>query len=190
MEDEYVEEDLTAGAEADVEAEDGAGGDAEEEGSYEGEELLSWTIDEYVRHERGPVWYALAITTTVAILLYAVVTQNFLFAVIVIMFAVITGLSSLREPRKLMFVVTDLGIAVGEKFFPFKDFKNFWVLYEPPQVKNVYLEFRRAALPHLVVPLDEQDPLTIRETLLRFMHEDLSKDEEPFGDLIARIFKI
>ena len=160
------------------------------ESPYAGGELLSWTVDEYVRHERGMLWYAIAIIVALGVLMYAVVTQNFLFAVIIIMFAIIMGLSSLREPRKFFFVITDLGVGIGDKFFPYKEFRNFWLLYEPPEVKNVYLEFKRAAWPHLVIPLDEQDPLEVRKTLLRFMREDLSRDEEPFGDLLARIFKI
>lgn len=167
-----------------------AGFAQEASGAYPGEELMSWVVDEYERHDRGPVWYAVAITMALALVLYAVVTQNFLFAVIVIMFGVIIGLSTMREPQRLLFVITNRGVGIGNRFVFYKELKSFWMIYEPPDVKNIYIEYKRSVRPHLVIPIDDQDPVEIRRTLLRFLEEDLTQEDEPMSDLLGRILKL
>ena len=64
-------------------------------GPYIGEELFSWTVDGYERHERGPVWYAIAFLIGLSLVLYAIVTRNFLFAIVVVMAGVIIALIGL-----------------------------------------------------------------------------------------------
>lgn len=158
--------------------------------AYFGEEIFSWTIDEYERHERGPVWYAIAFILGVSLVLYAMVTQNFLFAVILIMTGVIIGLSTMREPRKVLFQLTTRGVVIGNEFTPYKDLKSFWIFYEPPHVKNIYMDYRNPITPHLKVPLEDQDPLQVRATLLEFMREELSNEEEPLSELLGRVLKL
>lgn len=157
---------------------------------YRGEVLLSWPVDEYERHERGLLWYLLFGILAAAALFYALLSQNFLFAVIVIMFGVIIGLSSLREPREMDFVVTETGVGVGHQFFTFKQLKNFWILYDE-DARNIYFEFRRSLRPHLVIPLYDIDPLPVRELLLDFLDEEIDDDfEEPLSDYFGRLLKL
>lgn len=157
---------------------------------YQGEEIVSWTVDEYERHERGPLWYAIAFVVGVALVLYAMVSQNFLFAVIIVMSGVIIGLSTLREPRKILFQMTTRGVGLGGKFTPYKDFRSFWIYYEPPFSKNLYLDFSNPIVPHLKVSLEDQDPLEIRKALLEFLREELSQESEPLSDLIGKVLKL
>ena len=157
---------------------------------YQGEILMSWMIDEYRPHQRGPLWYGVAVTLGFGLLIYSIITQNFLFAVMVLMFGLLIGLTAIRKPGRVPFVITDLGMGVGDHFTPYKEIKNYWMIYEPPEVKTLYIEFRNAVLPHLIVPIDDQNPLDIRETMGRFVPEDLGKEDEPFMDWIARQLKI
>ena len=162
----------------------------ENNGPFRGEVLLSWPVDEYERHERGLLWYVFFGMVGATGLFYALAIQNFLFAVIIIMFAVIIGLSSLRDPRQMDFAVTEVGIGVGHQFFGFKELDSFWILYDE-DVKNLYFEFRKSMRPHLVVPLYDIDPLPIRELLLEFLDEDFDDDkEEPLSDFFGRLLKL
>jgi len=155
-----------------------------------GEDIFSWTVDEYERHERGPLWYAVAFIIGVALILYAMISQNFLFAVIIVMTGVIIGLSSLREPQKILFQMTTRGVLLGNEFTPYKQLKSFWIYYEPPHFKNLYIDFRNPITPHLKVPLEDQDPLEVRAALLEFLREELSQEEEPLTELLGRVFKL
>ena len=157
---------------------------------YYGEEIFGWMVDEYERHERGPVWYAVAFLIGLSFVMYAIVTRNFLFAVVVIMAGVIIALSAMREPQQIPFLITTRGIALGHQFVPFKDLRSFWILYEPPQTKNLYVDFRSPITPHLVIPLGEQDPVELRQTLLEFLGENETQEEEPLTDVLGRFLKI
>ncbi len=158
--------------------------------TYQGEPIFSWTVDEYERHERGPVWYAIAFVVGVSLILYAMITQNFLFAVIIIMAGVIIGLSTLREPRRVLFQMTTRGVGLGREFLPYKDLKSFWILYEPPHLKNLYIDFRNPITPHLKISLEEQDPVEIRASLLSFLREEPNQEQESLADLLGRVLKL
>lgn len=155
----------------------------------QGERVFGWLVDEYERHERGPVWYAASFLVGVGLILYALVTQNFLFAIIVVMFGVIIGLSTLREPERILFQVTTRGVGVGSLFVPFKELKDFWIVYEPPYVKNLYFEHKNSLTPRIVVPIEDGDPVAIRRSLLAYLDEN-GTTEEPLGDLLGRVFKL
>lgn len=161
----------------------------EEEKMPQGKELFGWDVPEYHEYERGLGWYIGLIGLGIVLLIYALRSNNFLFAFIVIMFAIIFLIHSGRRPMILKFAITEDGIALGKKMYRWKDLKRFYIIYEPPEVKNLYLEFS-GVRPRLPIPLYDQDPVKIREFLLKFLYEDLSKTEEPISDWLGRFLKI
>ena len=66
-----------------------------------GDILVSWEVDEYPQHERSRMWYILASVVGIGLIVYAVLTSNFLFAVIILMIAVIMVLSMFTKPEKI-----------------------------------------------------------------------------------------
>ena len=155
----------------------------------QGEQVFGWLVDEYERHERGPVCYAVMFLAAVGLILYAIIAQNFLFAIIIVMFGVIIGLSTLREPERVLFQVTTRGVSVGTLFVPFKELKDFWIVYEPPHVKNLYVEHKNPLTPRIVIPIEDADPVEVRRQLLAYLDED-GRTEEPLGDLLGRVLKL
>ncbi len=155
-----------------------------------GNELISWEVNEYEKHTRGPVWFTLATIAAVALIVYALFTQNFLFAVIILMFGVIYFLSSLKEPARIMISITDNGIMIGETFFPFRDMRTFSIVYEPPVVKNLYINLKSRWRPLLSIPLEAMDPVKVRDLMLPFAIEDLEQTEESLTDLVSRLYKL
>lgn len=153
-------------------------------------EHIAWESYDRPAHDRGRTWHILMPLAAVLLLIYAVLSANFLFAFIIILFALITYLASLGEPERIRFAVTDGGIVVGTQRIPFKDIRRFWFIYEPPQVKRLYLETTSWIQPRISVELDHIDPNDVRTTLGRFVKEDLTETEEPFSDFISRKLKL
>ncbi|KPJ84781.1 hypothetical protein AMJ57_05455 [Parcubacteria bacterium SG8_24] len=151
---------------------------------------MSWEIDEFPRYERGPFWYMFMLLFGGGLLIYAIVTANFLFALIVLMLALVIYLSSVREPSRIEFAITDLGVKIGRTFLPYKDIRRFWFIYEPPEVKNLHLDFKSPFRPRIAIDLEDQNPNEIRGILAHFVFEDFEEDEEHFSDYIGRILKI
>jgi hypothetical protein len=121
---------------------------------------------------------------------YAVLTQNFLFALMVILFAVIVFLSHVRAPQMLDFVITDRGVLVNRRFYSFTDLSSFWIISQPPFINNIYFDFQSTGRQPLSIPLDGQDPAEVRGILAEFLAEDGEKKEEPLSDLLWRMLKL
>ncbi len=153
-------------------------------------EYIGWDFFEHKKYERGTLWYVCAAIISLGLLIYAVISANFLFAFIIILFALVTYLASLGEPAKSRFAVTEGGIRIGTRNYPFREIRRFWFIYEPPTVKTLYLETKSMTEPRITVDLEHNNPNDIRGILARFVREDISEAEEPFTDYIGRILKI
>jgi hypothetical protein len=154
-----------------------------------GEVFATWDFYEHEAHERGRWWYIIAIVVVVLLLGYSYFDQNFLLAVIVALTIIIFVITELRGPGFHNFAITEDGLVAGPEFHPYKDLNNFFIIYQPPQVKALYFDPKSIFSPHIGVPLGDMNPNEIREILLNFLPEDLEKEEEPTSDFLGRLFK-
>jgi len=92
--------------------------------------------------------------------------------------------------KNLDFAIYERGLRVGEKFYDFKEIKDFYEIYEPPEVKNLYFDFYSWVQPRLQIPLQSKNPVRVREILLDYLTEDLDQENEPFSDAMGRMFKL
>jgi hypothetical protein len=162
----------------------------EEESFPYGRGLIQWEIDEYPNHQRSRRWYVFMGSIGALMLVYAIFTANFLFAVILLMFAIITVISAFKTPDKVPVVITTTGMIVGDTYYEFPAIKKFAILYDPPEIQNLYLDFDSYTRPLMTVPLAGIDPNIVREALLPFVIEDLERDDETFADILRRVYKL
>lgn len=156
----------------------------------EGKTLLAWQTPEYPEYERGTAWYVIASIIGLALIIYSVFSTNFLFAVIVIILAMIIFLTGYRKAEMREVKIAETGIGFGSDFYLYRNIDRFTIVYEPPEVKNLYLEFKGGFRPRLSIGLEDQSPVQIRELLLSFTREDLENTHEPMSDFWGRILKI
>lgn len=155
-----------------------------------GSPQLEWEVDEYPMHQRSRLWYILAACIGVALIVYAIATANFLFAVIILMIGVITLLSSFVTPDRVPVVITNTGVVVSDMYYDFQAIKDFSIAYDPPHVRNLYFEFHSPWQPLLTVPLEDIDPNEVRELLLPYCLENLQRIEENLTDVLRRLYKL
>ena len=155
-----------------------------------GDVLHEWTIQEYDQHERGTWWYILMLSVGLVLVAYGLFTQNFLFSLIIILAAIILFLQSHQSPLQVPFRIAELGLMVGNRFYPYTELERFYIIYNPSEVKTLFIETKSVLRPTLRVPLLDQDPVTVRQTLLEFLEEDMEKEQEPLADRAARMWKI
>lgn len=155
-----------------------------------GNKLHEWTFPEYQKHERGQVWHILMISLGLILLIYAMVSGNFLFALVVILVGIILFLQAKQPPVDVTFQITELGIVVGNRFYPYTEFHDFYILYDPPEIKMLFLETKSLFRPTLRVPLEDVNPVDVRQTLRRSLTEDVEQEEEPLSEKVGRWWKI
>ena len=162
---------------------------AENQEKDRGNLLLNWKLPEYEKYERGRTWYIWAGIIFGLMLIYALYTLNFLFVVILILAAVTVILRSITEPEEVDFSIFEDGISIESKFYSWKDIDKFYIIYEPPEVRNLYFN-PKGLRSRLSVPLMEQNPLKVREHLLKYLVEDVEQEREPLSEEYSRFLKI
>jgi hypothetical protein len=155
-----------------------------------GEVHHEWAIQEYESHERSSWWYIVMITIGLGLVAYAMFTLNFLFAISIVLVAIILFLQSHDEAMYIPFAITELGIVVGNKFYEYKELSQFYIIYQPPEVKSLFIETKSALRPIIRIHLHDQNPIDVRDSLRQYLSEDLDKEEEPLADTFVRRLKI
>lgn len=162
-----------------------AGNLTDEEKQWFTKVFFEWEPLEFREAPRNDNWYlwlgiAAAILITISILTktYIVAVTFFLLAVVLVMFA--------QKPVKRMKVrITDTGIEVRGRFYPYHTLKQFWVFYDPPHLTTLNFSQREKISLNINIELEEQDPVAIRDLLLQYLPEDENKEED-FVDTVAR----
>lgn len=155
-----------------------------------GDPLLAWEVDEYPKHQRSKTWYVLACLVGVALIVYAIATANFLFAVIILMIGVIMLLSSFKEPDRIPVVITNTGVLIDDTYYDYDHVRDFSLIYDPPHSKLLYIDFHSRLQPILPIPLEDTDPNEVRRALLPFCAENLKRNEERLTDIARRMYKL
>lgn len=166
---------------------------SEEQEEFEtnyGRILALWEFPEFIKHSRSKLWYISFTIVFLALLIYSYLTDNLLFAIILVIFAVLYLTSSKDDPKTIETALTEEGIFVGSKFIPYEDIQNFYIIYYPPEVKNLYFEPKNILKPRITIPLEKQHPVRIREILLEYLEEDIAKEEMPASESISKILKL
>lgn len=154
------------------------------------QDTFVWEAPEYPKYDRSKSWYLIMTLVAIFFVAYAIWTANFLFAFIVLLSAIILVLVGNKDPNRVLVQIGDHGIVWNGKFYPFQELENFSVVYQPPYSKILYVEHGGFIRPRLRISLEEQNPLDIRNHLLRYVPENLDLRDEHLSDILARLFRI
>ncbi len=152
-------------------------------------EVLSWEALEYIQHPKGSRWYITAAIVIVVTLLFALVTGNWSMALAVLAFAgVYQYIHTHHPPERTRIRISHMGISVGEMFFPFSHIQAFWIIYAHG-IKTLNLRVARRFFSDVVIQLEDQDPVELRQYLVGQIPEWEGKSER-LGDIILRLLKL
>jgi hypothetical protein len=152
--------------------------------------IYQWSLQEYEKHQRGKRWYLVMGALGLLMLIIAVFSSNYLFALILVLFAVVLYLHEIQAPLEVPFAITDTGIVLGKKYYRYSELANFWIIYNPPYTMNLYFSLSNVIRHRLQVPLSDYDPRPVRDYLLQYLEEDLEQEEEPLSDRLSRLMKL
>ncbi|OGF30589.1 hypothetical protein A2533_04145 [Candidatus Falkowbacteria bacterium RIFOXYD2_FULL_35_9] len=155
-----------------------------------GEIYIDWNVPQYEEYARSKTWYILAMIVGVGLLTIAVLTFNYLLAVIIFILAIILFVQHYQTPQKIIVKLTDSGVIVGKSFYSYDDFSGFWFVYSPPEIKEVYFGFKKGLKRHLDIPLGDINPLLVKEILVKFVEENLVNNNESIEARISRKIKL
>jgi hypothetical protein len=154
-----------------------------------GQVFFAWQFSEFDRHQRSSNWYVWTGIGVGILLLYAILSQNFLFGLVIVLSGLMVILFQ-RDNKSVSFKIVEDGIIVSNKLYEYGEIENFYIIYQPPETKKLFFELKGLLSPRIPVDLVDQDPVKVRDTLRQYIDEDLEQENEPISEQFSRIFKL
>lgn len=126
-------------------------------------ESVTWTASEFVAHNKGMGWYGVLALAAGALAAVAyLLTKDVVSSAIIIIVGILFGVSATRKPRILNYKVDSSGLTIGQKFYPYAEFKSFSVMEEGAFSSIMFLPLKRFMPPINIYydPADE-DKITL-----------------------------
>lgn len=152
--------------------------------------VFSWIAPEYLQHPKSIRWWTTAgVVVAIAVIIEAIVSNWTMLVATLVFAGVYTFVHEYNPPKHTKVNISELGIKIGHKKIPYENIECFWIIYNPPMVRRLYLRLKTQLLSDLVIELEDQDPLLIREYLERNVAE-MTGVRESLTDVILRIIKL
>ncbi len=155
-----------------------------------GNKLLAWQFPEWRQVTRGTTWWIIVIIITAILLVYSIINGNFLFAIIILAGLIIIWTDSRRVPRMLDLAIHQQGLVLGQRFWSWRELNYFWLVYKPSEIAAMYIQPKSIWQPRLGIPLNNTNPLKVREVLKKYLREDLEREDIPVSESLSRMLKL
>ncbi len=116
------------------------------------EPRISWKIEEYTHREKGPDWFWALGVIALAGAAIAVIYHDVLFAIFIVLAAVVLGIYAARRPEVIEIAISDAGIKIRNYFYPYEKLKGFGV-DEHDLGNHLLIESDSLLVPVISIPL-------------------------------------
>lgn len=154
-----------------------------------GEEIFAWVAPQYIKHEKNVYWYLFAGLLAIILAIWGLFSDAWTFSLVIIVFCAVYYLHHFEHPHDVNIVISEMGIKVGKKVIPFRNIRAFWLYYLPGHVEVLNLLTTDSLFPEISIQLNGQDPVPVRNYLLKQIPEWEGK-EESLLEAVLRLLKI
>ena len=151
--------------------------------------LFEWNAPEYIHYEKDKNWFIIAGILAISLIFYGIIAGSPFMSIAIAILAAVYYLQYQKKPRQMKIIISDLGVKVDDKFFPFSNMKSFWIIYNPPEVTTLHFRTLNRIMPEITLQLSDADPAPIRNYLARQLPEEEGKTEG-FTDMLVRLFRL
>lgn len=146
-------------------------------------EKISWQHHEHTHKEKTVDWFWIVGIIALGGIVLSIYYRNYLFALIILLFTIISFMSVNKEPRLLKFEITRKGIRTGNTVHPYSMLESFWV-EDTDYNDKIILRSKKPLSPFILIPFDSTttDPELIRDYLLDYLDEE--ELEEPLHQIL------
>lgn len=139
---------------------------------------IEWTASEYVAHQKSAGWYGLLAIASIGIaaITYFVTRGDLVSTGVVLVLGVMLGIFAARQPHEITYAVNNIGVVVGQKFYPYESFKTFSVVHGQG-LGYISLEPLKRFMPPLTIHYDPNDEDRIANTLSEYLPREEHKPD-------------
>lgn len=138
---------------------------------------FSWETPEFTFKEKRKDWYWIVGSAALALIILAIVLQNYLFAFLIAIGAFLMISLAAKEPLSLPIEISEHGIKVYKEIYTYDSIFTFWISYDKNDEAILILLTDRKVSPIVSLNIHEEiDVMELREYLLHFLEEQEIKE--------------
>lgn len=144
--------------------------------------LLSWETPEYVHTEKSADWYWAVGIIAISVATTAVLFDNTIFGIFIILSLATLMLYANRKPDILKIRIDERGIQDGPTRYPYSSLESFCI--EDQEIEHkIILKSKKKLQPYIVIPIRDVSADDVHKQLKRFLRED--EHTEPLAKRIV-----
>ena len=145
--------------------------------------FIEWETLEYPLRERGSDWFISVGIVAFAGALAAVILENYIFAVLIIVGTAALLLFAAKIPKQITVRIFEKGVLADMMLYPYSSLRGFHV---NEHEGKLLLKTNKLFLPVLVIPIEDTHPEDIRKILSGKIRE--AEIEESFWEKLMDHF--
>jgi len=130
-----------------------------------------WQTYEYDHSEKSSDWYWALAIIAISSAVTAILFENILFALLILVGAFTIALFAVRKPNIVNFEVNNRGVAIDRTLYQYQALDSFWILYKDDGDAVILLRSKKNLVPLIVVPLKSVDTESLHDYLLERLDE-------------------
>lgn len=134
---------------------------------------IEWKGHEYTHFEKGSDWYWALGLMAVAGAVAALIFQNVLFALFILIAAFVLALLASRKPNEVSFAISQRGIRIDTTLYPFQTLKSFGIEeLTPEHTPRLIFRSKKLFAMDIIIPLEHVHANEVHDFLINFLEED------------------
>ncbi len=129
---------------------------------------LSWQTIEYLHSKKSTDWYWIVGAITVSIAIIAIILNNIIFAILIVVASFTMTLFASRPPQVLDVEISNSGLSLNHIHHTYSELESFWVELNDPNPKIIF-KSKKVFMPFIVIFLEDMDPEEIHSVLSKLV---------------------
>jgi hypothetical protein len=138
------------------------------------ENSIKWSGYEYEHTPKSADWFWAVSITAISIAIIAIIYDNMLFGIFIVIAAFMMMTLARREPEIVDFILTPKGLKIKEKLYIYKDLDCFWVDTHIKEEPELIIKTKKSLHRMFFIPLftGVVDAHQVRDYLLQVLKEE------------------
>ena len=150
-------------------------------------QAITWEAPEHHHNEKGGDWFFVLGILIVSFAIAALLFENTLFALLIIVAGATLAISAARKPSVISFAVSVRGIRIEDRLYPYTTLKSYHIDEDGVSGPQLLILTKHRFMPLLVMPLpaeyiDDVEDIMLGKIAEQYLEEPLfMKVLEKFG---------